>query len=283
LVFNRQTAGDLAEHDNSNITGKIELDFRPNDGWLIYGSYSRGVKSAAFNSGFLDESGIFAANTAETIPFGEEKINAYELGFKGILFEGLARLNAAAYYYDYRDFQTLRFELLNQFLFNTDAEVYGGEVELQLTPADGWDLAFGLALIDATAKDVTAPNFPTTGLLRDRTMVAAPDVTFNGLVRYEWPALGGLMAALAKFLYQGETFYDIQNYTNARENGYVVGDFRLQWTSGDNHWQVALFVNNVADEEYLTYTFDFAGALGFNQLGYGKPRWYGGSLMYRWD
>jgi iron complex outermembrane receptor protein len=283
MVFNRQTAGDLAEHDKSNVTGKVELDFRPNDDWLVYASFSRGVKSAAFNSGFLDETGIFAANTPQTVPFDQEKINAYELGFKGVLLDGIARLNAAVYYYDYMDFQTLRFELLNQFLFNSDAEVYGGELELQLSPSENWDFAFGLALMDATAKDVTAPNFPTTGLVRDRTMVAAPDVTFNGLARYQWPAFAGTMAALAKFHYQSETFYDIQNYSNAREDGYVVGDVRLEWASQDDRWRLALFVNNIADEEYITYTFDFAGALGFNQVAYGKPRWYGGSIMYRWN
>jgi iron complex outermembrane receptor protein len=114
-------------------------------------------------------------------------------------------------------------------------------------------------------------------------MVAAPDVTLNGMARYEWPLAGGSMAALAKFHYQSETFYDIQNYGNAREDGYTVTDARVEWTSGDDQWQLALFVNNLTDEEYLTYTFDFAGALGFNQLLYGKPRWYGGSVMYRWN
>ena len=36
-------------------------------------------------------------------------------------------------------------------------------------------------------------------------------------------------------------------------------------------------------EEYLTYTFDFTGPGGFNQLHYGKPRWFGGSIHYTWQ
>ena len=66
------------------------------------------------------------------------------------------------------------------------------------------------------------------------------------------------------------------------QNGYVVTDVRLQWTSGDDRWQVAGFVNNVTDEEYLGYTFDFA-SFGFNQQAWARPRWAGASVMYRWQ
>ena len=39
---------------NDNVTGKLELDWRPTDGVLIYGSVALGVKSAGFNTGVLD-------------------------------------------------------------------------------------------------------------------------------------------------------------------------------------------------------------------------------------
>ena len=278
FLFNRQSLGDLAVQDHTNVTGKIELDWRPNDDLLVYASFSRGVKSAGFNTGFLDETFIFASNTVQTIPFGEETLHAYELGFKSTMMGGKVRLNGAGFYYDYMDFQTFRFELLNAIIFNTDAEVYGGELELQASPWEGWDFMFGLSLLNATAKDIPAA---ASGIARDRTMVAAPDVTVTGLARYEWPVFGGSAAVLAKFHYQDKTYYDIQNYDNARENGYVIGDVRAQWSSSDEHWQLAAFVNNVWDEEYITYTFDFA-IFGFNQEAYGKPRWYGGSVRYNW-
>jgi len=277
FIFNQSTVGDVAEQNFTNLTGKIEVDYRPNDDWLVYASFSRGVKSAGFNTGFLDGTFIFASNTVETIPFDQERLHAYELGFKGTLFDNRVRVNGAGFYYDYKDFQTFQFELLNQIIFNTDAEVYGGELELQASPAEGWDIALGLSVLEATAKDVPAAG---TGIPRDRRMVSAPEVTFNGLVRYEWPMFGGMMAGLAKVLYQGETFYDIQNYDTSVEDGYTKLDLRLQWTSGDDHWEVATFVDNVTETEYLAYAFDFSG-FGFNQLAYGRPRWFGGSVTYR--
>lgn len=279
FLFNKGSVGDLAVHDKTNMTGVAELDWHPNEDWLLYAKFSRGVKSAGFNATFLDASLIFFSNVPATVPFGEETLHSYELGFKGKFWDGRARLNVAGFYYDYSDYQTFRFELLNSVIFNADAEIYGGEAELVLNPWEGWDFLFGLSLLDATAKDI-----PTTTTLMpvDRDPVAAPDVTIDGMARYEWPALGGMMAVVASFNWQDDTYYDIQNYDISKADDYIVGNARLQWTSQDERWQAAVIVENIGDEDYVSYTFDFTGPGGFNQLHYGRPRWIGGSLRYTW-
>ena len=274
--FDRQSVGDLAVQDHDSVSGKVELDWKPNDDLLVYGAYSRGTKSAGFNVGFLDQTLLFASNTVATIPYDEETLHSYELGFKSTLMGGRTRFNASAFYYDYKDFQTFRFELLNQIIFNTDAEVSGLELELQSSPADGWDIALGLILLDAEAKDIPSP----AGEPRNRDMVASPDFAANALVRYEWPALGGHLAVQASANYQEELFFDIQNSPVSRENGYTVGNLRVSYTSADDRWELAAFVDNITDEEYLSYTFDFTGPFGFNQQAYGKPRWAGVSFQY---
>jgi iron complex outermembrane recepter protein len=275
--FSPATVGDLARHDNDSVSGKLELDWRPNDDLLVYGSISQGTKSAGFNVGFLDQTLIFASNTAETIPFDEETLRSFEVGFKSTILDGRARFNGSAFYYDYEDFQTFRFELLNQVIFNTDAEVTGAEFELQASPAEGWDVALGLSLLDATAKDI--PD-PAGGPPRERNMVAAPEVSANALVRYAWPAFGGELAVQAWGNYQGEVFYDIQNVPVSREDGYTVGNLRASYTSDDERWEIAAFAYNVTDEEYMSYSFDFTGTFGFNQQAFGAPRWIGVSLQY---
>ena len=50
---------------------------------------------------------------------GEDTLTSYEVGLKSTWGDGRTRFNAAAFYYDYEDFQTFRFELLNQVIFNT--------------------------------------------------------------------------------------------------------------------------------------------------------------------
>jgi iron complex outermembrane receptor protein len=276
FIYNQQTVGPKAKQTDDPITGKLELDFSPTDDMLLYASYSRGSKVAGFNTGFLDETGIFASNTPSTIPFKEENLNAYEVGFKSTMADNRVRLNGAMFYYDYSDVQTFRFELLNQIIFNTDAEYWGGELELVTTPLEGMDLMLGAAYLDTTVKDV--PDY--TGVERDRTAVSAPDWSVSAALRYEWGMFDGTMSALASYNYQGETYFDIQNPSVAREDDYSVTNLRVEWVSPEQTYTLSAFVDNVFDEEYLVYTFDFTSSFGLNQQAYGKPRWAGVSARY---
>ena len=274
--FDADSVGGLAEHDENNLSGKLELDWRPGEDLLLYGSLSRGVKSPGFNVGFLDQTFLFGSNTVQTIPYGEETLTSYELGFKSSFAGGRARLNGSAFYYDYKDFQTFRFEQLNQVIFNADAEMLGGELELQASPAVGWDLVLGLAALDPKAKDIPSP----LGGSFNRTPVAAPKFSATALLRYEWPALGGKLAVQAWGSWQSSVYYDIQNVAVSKQGGYGLGNLRLSYSDAAERWEVAAFVHNITDEEYLSYTFDFTATFGFNQLAYGKPRWAGVSFRY---
>ena len=286
VLFTESSVGSLAVLDTDMWTGKLELDWKVNDDLLLYGSYSRGQKSPGFNSGFIDVTLVFANNPVATIPFDEETLNAFEVGVKSTIVGGTTRLNASIFYYDYEDFQTFRFEFLNQIIFNTDAEVYGGEIEITNSPNEHWDLQLGLGYLDATAKDIptltagTPPFSPSE--LRDRDMVGAPELSLNALVRYNWQALGGTWAVQAWGNYAEQIWYDIQNHPISEEDGYSVVNFRGSYTSGDGSWQIYSYVNNAFEEEYKTYTFDFTGTFGFNQQAAGLPRWWGAGFRYNW-
>ena len=269
--FDAQSVGDLARHEANHFNGKLAMHWRPREGLLIYGAISRGVKSAGFNVGFLDGNRIFASNTAATIPYDPEILISYEAGFKHSFAGGKARLNGSAFHYDYNGFHTFRFELLNQVIFNADAKMTGAELELQASPAQGWDLALGMAWLASTVADVPG----RMGGMFDRTPVAAPKLSATALVRYAWPAWGGELAVQAWGSYQSPVFYDIQNIAVSRQGGYGLGNLRFSYGDAAGRWAVAAFVHNVTGEEYLSYTFDFTGTFGFNQQAWGKPRWAG--------
>jgi iron complex outermembrane receptor protein len=279
ILFNEATVGSLAVQDNDLWDGKLELNWKVNDDVLLYGSYSRGTKSAGFNSGFLDPTFICGVNPIPTIPFEDETLNAYEVGVKSTVFGGTTRLNASAFFYDYKDFQTFQFVFLNQIIFNTDAEVFGGEIEIASSPNEHWDLQLGIGVLDATAE-----NIPTLTMdaVRDRDMVAAPELSVNALVRYNWQALGGTWALQAWGNLADSVWYDIQNHPVSEEDGYTVVNFRGSYTGGDGSWEIYAYVNNAFEEEYKTYTFDFTGLFGFNQQAAGMPRWWGAGFRYAW-
>ena len=277
--FSPRSVGDLAKQNNNAVNGRLGLNWKPTADVLIYGAVARGTKSAGFNVGFLDETLLFASNTVATIPFGAEKLTSYEVGFKSTWAGGRTRLNGAVFYYDYKDFQTFRFELLNQVIFNTDATVKGGELELQTSPWDGWFFAFGLSALDAKADNIPSPS----GVLRTRDMVAAPRFSGNALLRYEWPALGGRIGLQASANVVDHLYYDIQNVPVSFENGYTIANLRASYTPDSKRWELAAFVDNVTNEAYLSYTFDFTATFGYNQQAFGKPRWAGLSFRYKFE
>jgi hypothetical protein len=143
------------------------------------------------------------------------------VGLKSTWGDGRTRFNAAAFYYDYEDFQTFRFELLNQIIFNTDAEIMGGELELQTSP--GGRLGHRSRPVHTRCQGEGHPgDVGPSGPVRDREMVAAPDVAANASVRYEWPMLGGKTAIQGTVTYQDDIYYDIQNVPVSFEDGYTV-------------------------------------------------------------
>jgi len=279
---------DWAEIDKDLITAKLELDWRVGQDTLIYTSYNRGIKAGGFNAP-LDSTDLIDGDPGnggpEEMKFDEEVLNAYELGFKTTLFDGLARLNGAAYYYDYNDYQAFRLEGLTQYVFNTDAEVKGWELELQATPLEGLDVMLGVGYIDNTVED--AYQLPS-GELVDRTAVLTPEWNVNGLVRYEWPVFAGTVAVQADFTYMDDHYFQLKNSPVGLEDAYTITNARVSYTSADDTWVLAGFVNNLTDREYRTMVFDLAGTpaeggFGMAENYYGAPRWWGVSFTYNWQ
>ncbi len=262
--------GNLNEIDVDNVSGKVGLDFRPNDDWLIFANVSRGFKSGGFNGGFLD----FTDNvTVSDVPFEEEQLTSYEIGFKSTLADGSVRFNATAFYYDYKDYQALTFSGLSQFINNSDAEVKGLDLELVWLPSDNWDINLGASVLDSEVDSVVVRG---VGPVNGTEMVLAPEFTANGLVRYQ--ATEALSVQL-DFTYQGEHFFDITNSNLSKEDAYAVFNARIGYQVNDN-LNLAAYVKNLTDEEYRVYTFDFTAPAGFNQQFFAPPRWVGVTANY---
>ena len=246
------------------FTGKLQLDYLPTDDILIYGSFSRGVKAGSFNSGGADI-------TDEQIPYDKEVLHAFELGFKSTLFEGAARFNAAAYYYDYKDYQASRWTGLGNIITNNDSTVKGFDVELVTSPIDNLDMMVSFGYIDAVVKDLNI-----AGNLVDVRPTFSPEVTASGLVRYTIPEVaGGYLTAQASVSYQSSVFHNLSNFDASRFDPWTVVDLRLSWEKEDGSWEVDAFVKNVFDERYNVIGFDLAQLCGCNEEAQGKPRWWG--------
>lgn len=255
--------------------GKVSLEYTPNDNWLIYAGVTRGNKAG----GYVANLNGFALPESDR-EFGAEVLTNYELGFKGTnLFDDRVRLNASAFYYDYNGYQSFDFFGLGSVIRNRDAEIYGAEIEVAAAPAEGWDFLFGIALLDTEVSGVTLP----TAQVVTNEAPKSPDLTLNGLLRKEWPAFGGTMAAQMDFNYSSKSYASVANSEATHLPSYIVGNAKLTYLSPDERWDMSLFVKNIADEDVQTFAFDLAiAAFGINIESYAPPRMVGMQGRYNW-
>lgn len=257
----------------SDLSGSIGADYRITDSAMLYAKVSKGVKSGGFAGGL-------AFQIEEVEPFDDEKLIAYEVGLKSDLFDRRARLNMAAFYYDYSDLQV--FTLVNrggvpvQALTNaSDARVYGMEAELQAKPLQGLDVSLGLGLLSSKYR-----NFVTDAGqdYSDNRLPAAPRLTFNGAATYEQPVgdMGSIIFG-TDFSYQSKIYLETSNLERLSQEGYWLVNGRIGFRNENDTWELSLWAKNLFGKRYLIDVFDVSD-FGFDQLNYADPGTYGVTL-----
>lgn len=273
FTFSEATVGDLSRIKDDNLSFTGRLNWKPNDDTLVYAGISRGYKGGTFNLG------LFALPLVADYPVMEEQLTSYEMGLKLDLLPAV-RLNASAFYYDYKDYQAFLYDstISGSQIFNADAKVHGFEAELLTRPFDGFSLSASAAYLHGEVKDVEDKR----GNIEDRRMALAPRWTLGALARYAFAApWGGELALQGDVVYKSMQYFDVLNSPALRESGYAIANAQVSWSSADDHWRVAVRLDNVADKFYRNYVYDFS-SFNYVQGMTGKPRWLGASVAYRW-
>ena len=138
------------------------------------------------------------------------------------------------------------------------------------------DVSLGIATLDATVDDVPLPS----GAVAEQEAAQAPDLTINAAVRKRWSLGPGTLDAVVDGSYVSEQYFNTINHPTTRSEDYTVWNTRLDYTSADERWSAGLFVNNVTEEDAITYAIDVSGS-GYALRSYGPPRWYGVRFRYR--
>lgn len=255
--------------DDTLWAGKLQLEFRPIEDILLYAGYNRGVKAGGFNAKLND---FAPAPADEDIPYAEEILHAYEAGFKTSLFNGSARLNGSAFYYDYNGYQAFVFSGSSGLIRNTDATFKGAELQFDAVPTENLSVMAAASYIDATVKDL--PIAP--GVIRDVRPTFTPKWQLSGLVRYDLPLeTNGEVGLQLDGSYQGASYYNIRNFAAQKMDSRKIVNAQVSWTSPNRNWTTILFVDNIFDERYKVGGFDLATLCGCAEEAYGKPRWFG--------
>ena len=263
--FSTETVGSDADIDDSLWSGKVQIDYSPNEDTLIYAGVSRGVKGAGFNTN------IGASLTIEETPFDSESVYAYEIGSKLDLLEKSLRLNSSIYYYDYSDYQGFAFNGLQGVVGNYDGTFYGFEVEAVASLPFDTQAILGVSYIDTELEDV-----PTAySGVRDQEALLAPEWTANGSIFKSIAVGDDLISINWNFTYVDEQYGSVDNNDAVYIESSFIHNARISYTMEQSGIELAAFVNNISDENRQTMAYDLISTGGFQLRSYDRPRWWG--------
>jgi iron complex outermembrane receptor protein len=256
-------------------TGKLQLEFRPNQDWLLYAGVNRGVKAGNYNA-------PFTFSPADTVPQGNlayspEKLLSFEGGFK--FTSGPLLLNASAFYYDYRDFQAFVFTTASGLVRNVDSKVYGLDIEAGFQVSNALRLGASFGYSHAEIKDFEI----SPGIFRTVRPPYSPRTQATGTVDYEVPEeiMGGALSFNATVNYAGAIYHNIRNFDAHRFAPRTLVNLSATWESEHTGLSVTAFGKNVFDERYGQIGFDNTVIFGGQNVSYGKPASYGVTVGYK--
>ena len=259
------------------ITPELTLSYTPKQNTMFYAKASRGFKAGGFNTTSFQPS------------FDPEFIWAYELGLKSTLPEQNIRLNAALFYYDYKDIQLMNLApgapvgTFPSVVNAAEATIKGLDLEMWMQATNNTDLSLGLTLLDAKIDEFLSvdPNNPAVAPDRSgNPLPTAPDISLNLIANHVWPLEGfGTLALRGEYRYQSSIYFNPFKDSAVKQGGYGLANASLSFESRKGHWHAELFGNNLTDKSYARGLFRNDPIWGVLQ-SWGDPRTLGIRLRY---
>jgi iron complex outermembrane receptor protein len=256
--------------NDSNTSGKIGLDWTINSDLMLYGSYSTGYRGSAFNG--------FAFDPSEFTSVKPEELQAWEFGFKSTLQNGRTRLNGAVFNYNYENQQFLIFDAGFQTLLNAGkSKIRGLELQLITQATENLTVNAGIGLLDAEYVELDYAGADLSG----NTLPSAPEVNINVMLDYDlWQSDSLWVQLHYDGSYISKQYFEPFNDDRLAQSAYAIHNARINFSFEDEAHAVGIYVKNLTDEEYATYSVDLTA--DWNGLFFfrGSPRTFGIDYKY---
>jgi iron complex outermembrane receptor protein len=247
----------------SKLTWRLALDHKFTPATMGYVSYNRGFKAGLFNLG--------SYNDPAAKP---EILDAYEIGLKSELFDRKLRLNAASFYYNYKDLQVAVPFPGGESVYNAaTARMYGLDLDVTARATEHLTLQGGLNYTHSRYTSFPLGPILTplpaggaataSGDLTGNTPVHAPKFTSVVGANYRYDTDIGAVDLSATYSYNDGFFWYPDNIERQPVTNIVNAS--IGWTARSGHWGISLWGKNLLSEEYYSQVSE-------SSLGYaGSP------------
>lgn len=258
----------------SQLTYRLGIDHKFDNGVLIYASKNLGFKSGGYNS-----------TQPSLAKFDPEILKAYEVGAKTEFLDHKVRLNSAAFYYDYTGIQLTKLTTDNQVQFynGPPATSYGLDLDFEAQVTRALRLDAGASYIHArftsstpsVQYNVPNPSFPggsapSFASADGNQLPYTPQWTANLGLSYLIPTSTGDWSLDAQYLHNSGWFGEADN--ELRQPAYDNVNGGLHWHVNNGPYTVSLWCRNLTNS--LVYT-SVAGNFLASLAQYAPPRTYG--------
>lgn len=291
------------------VTGKLSVQYQVTPTNMIYVTGSKGYKPSGVT--FSGDS-IFVKSA-----YQKETVWAAEIGSKNDLFGKTLRINAAAYYYWYKDFQFTAEDPV-PFAGGTAniprAETYGLEFETIWAPTKSLRFDGNLALAEGkfkgdyytidkqTAQDIRATTFAALGYPagwyydgRVIGAVIASATNTNGKKIPKLPGVQGSFAATytaqvgdGELMLRGEVIhrgkFNSRIFNVARFDtvpSYTIGNVMIQYRPDASAWTFSVTGTNITDKAGVSNKFADPYGSGTTSVEYIPPRQVFATVGYK--
>ena len=276
-------------------TGSANLSYKIQPGVIAYASYSRGDSPGGLNTG-----------QALGRNYGQQNVDAFELGLKSQLLNRRLQINAALFDNEYKDLQITQNVFINGALTSLVTNAGNGRgrgLDLDAVAVASRNLRFGVQYTYVDSKitryilpPAPAPQVDFTGV----PLVRSPKNTANGSITFTSDIGPGKFAFTAEESYTSSYTNDYQGVPAGtaypgipgvlaagktttqvlalyRTPGYAVTNLNASYTVGPV--ELSGYVRNLFNHQYV------AAVLGFDTVTYpqelpGEPRTFEISLKY---
>jgi outer membrane receptor protein involved in Fe transport len=278
----------LHEH---NVSWRTGIDWKAAPGMLYYVNVAKGYKAGGFPT-------VSASTFSQYLPVHQESVISYEAGFKGTFLDRSLQLNAAAFYYDYKDKQLRSklnaqpFGILDVLQNIPKSNVKGVELELTALPVHGLVINANLTYLNATIEKFTginaagvAANFNGSPMPFTPKYQAGLNIDYNFSLTGSWNGFVGestnyrsSTVAVVGGNVNGPTTLAIGHCVSCIDP-YATLDLRAGVSTPDDKVRVWLWGKNVLNKYYWTNVVVATDTAGRYT---GMPATYGISASWRY-